>query len=434
MLNNPSYIGLDLGTSGCRAIVIDADGQILDEQRASYPPSVKREDGSSEQQPDDWWRAAQQVLRNIALSAKQRAAALAIDGTSGTLLLCDEQGQAITPGLMYDDSRAQQQVETISRYAPAEAAVHSATSALAKLLWLQDQGLTQQASYALHQADWVGAMLTGQFGHSDENNCLKLGYDPVTRSWPEWMNDLQVPQQLLPKAHAVGKPISRISADIANNLGLPDSLELIAGTTDSNAAAMACGLRESGSAVTSLGSTLVLKLLSDKPIFAPEYGIYSHRINEQWLVGGASNTGGAVIRHFFSDAEVSQLTEEINPEQLTGLDYYPLLREGERFPVNNPQQAAKLTPKPDNPALFLQAIFEGIANIEAKGYALLEQLGAPKVQHIYSAGGGSVNTKWQAIRERLCGTKVSRAKNHEAAYGSALIAKGLKPRILSWTG
>ncbi len=86
------------------------------------------------------------------------------------------------------------------------------------------------------------------------------------------------------------------------------------GTTDSNAATLAAGASEIGDAVTSLGSTLVLKILSDRPVNAPQYGVYSHRLGDHWLVGGASNSGGAVTAAHFTPEEMRRLSTEMNPE------------------------------------------------------------------------------------------------------------------------
>jgi sugar (pentulose or hexulose) kinase len=123
--------------------------------------------------------------------------------------------------------------------------------------------------------------------------------------------------------------------------------------------------------VTSLGSTLVVKQLCQRPIFAPEFGIYSHRIGAAWLAGGASNTGGRVIERFFPRDRLAALSAVLNPDQPTGLDYYPLIAPGERFPIADPALAPRLEPRPTDEATFFQAILEGIAGIEALAYRKL---------------------------------------------------------------
>src|SRR6478672_3352777 len=142
-----------------------------------------------------------------------------------------------------------------------------------------------------------------------------------------------------------------------------DASVVVAGSTDGCAAFLATGADKPGHAVTSLGSTLVLKLASEHPVFAPEYGLYSHRIGDVWLAGGASNTGGAVLAHYFAPARIAELSANIDPATRTGLDYYPLVKPGERFPIADPTLAPRLEPRPLDDAEFLKAIFEGIAGI-----------------------------------------------------------------------
>lgn len=324
---------------------------------------------------------------------------------------------------MYDDRRSQQQAIHIAQRAPAESAAQGPGSALAKLLYLQTRVPGDLAAHALHQADWINGMLSGRFGLADENNVLKLGYDPLARCWPDWLTGLNLTRELLPKVHPVGTTLGTVSADAAQQTGLPDTVLVVAGTTDSNAAALAAGIADPGDAVTSLGSTLVLKVYSDKPLTSSKYGIYSHRIGNGWLTGGASNSGGAVLRNFFSDAEIAQLSQKIDPARPLGLGYYPLPGVGERFPRNDPDMRPQMQPRPDNRRDFLQAILEGIADIEAEGYTRLTELGAPFPRQVFSSGGGAANQAWRQIRERTLGVPVLQATQTEAAFGAALIAR-----------
>lgn len=137
----------------------------------------------------------------------------------------------------------------------------------------------------------------------------------------------------------------------------------------------------------------------------------------------ARPAGGAVLRQFFSDAQLEMLSRRIDPSAPSGLDYYPLLRPGERFPVNDPELAPRLEPRPADDAAFLQGILEGIAGIEARAYRLLAEMGATPVNKVFTAGGGARNAAWSAIRERQLGVPVRSSPNAEAAYGAALLAR-----------
>jgi sugar (pentulose or hexulose) kinase len=417
------YVGLDLGTSGCRAVAIDADRNILAQARTPLPPSRHPEPGTSEQTPQDWWLAVCQTLRKLTADLTGNIRALSIDGTSSTLLLCEHDGTPLTPALMYDDRRARDQAQRLARAAPADSPALGPGSALAKLLYLQTLASADKAAHAMHQADWISGKLSGQFGRADENNVLKLGYDPVGRKWPEWLNSLDFPTHLLPRVHPVGTPLGGIAYQVAKGLGLAEDVLLVAGTTDSNAAVLAAGLDRRGDAVTSLGSTLVIKVFSDRPLSSSRYGIYSHRIADGWLTGGASNTGGAVLRQFFTDREIIRLSSQLNPAKPLNLGYYPLPAVGERFPRSAPDMQPKLHPRPKSRQDFLQALLEGIADIEAEGYARLAQLGAPFPRRVFSSGGGAVNQAWRQIRERRLGVPVLRATQTEAAFGTALLAR-----------
>ena len=418
---SPLFLGIDVGTSGLRVALIDTAGKLAATVREPLPPS--RRDGSrAEQDPHDWWQALMTAFHRLEPDRRRRIAAIAIDGTSGTVLLTDAEGRPLHPALMYDDARASAEAERLRAIAPPESPVHSPTSGLAKLLWLQRQPFARDARHALHQADWLLGRLGGRFGDTDANNALKSGYDPLARRWPEWLSQTGLPREWLPTVHAAGTVLFPVDAARAGELKLsPDTL-LLTGTTDSTAAFLATGASRPGDAVTCLGSTLVLKVLGEKPVFAPEYGIYSQPLREGWLIGGASNSGGAVLRRFFSDARMRELESRLRPEKPTGFHYYPLPGIGERFPHNDPQRAPRLEPRPDDEAVFFQALLEGIAEIEAEGYRRLAECGAPWPTSVRTTGGGAANRAWTAIRERILGVPLLAAEHTEAAVGAARLA------------
>jgi sugar (pentulose or hexulose) kinase len=116
------------------------------------------------------------------------------------------------------------------------------------------------------------------------------------------------------------------------------------------------------------------------------------------------------------------LSQEIDVSKASELDYYPLLKEGDRFPINDPHLPPRLEPRPDDPKEFLHGLLSSMARIEARGYELLQQLGADKLSYVYTAGGGAANSTWTAIRAKYLKVPVVASNNTEAAYGSALLA------------
>jgi sugar (pentulose or hexulose) kinase len=414
--------GIDFGTSGARACVLDLQGQRQAEAAVALPAPLGAADGGWEQDPELWWRALRALLAELARRVDLGALrALAIDGTSGTLVVCNDDGRPLHPALMYHDARAKGEAARIAAVAPRESGAHGAASSLAKLLWLRARGLPATAR-ALHQAEWVAGRLLGRFDLGDENNLLKLGYDVQQRRWPDWLGALGIDPGRLPLAREPGSPLGRVDAGVAEVLGFSPNLVIVAGTTDSIAATLASGASQVGDAVTTLGTTLALKVFSDRPVFAPEFGVYSHRLGDLWLAGGASNSGGAVLRQYFDDAALEALSARIDPRQDSGLDYYPLPGPGERFPIAAPDLAPRLEPRPEDDVRFLHGLLEGMARIERDGYCRLHALGAPKPARVLSMGGGARNPAWTAIRARLLGVPVETCPDAMPACGVARLA------------
>jgi D-ribulokinase len=418
-----SAVGVDLGTSGCRAVALSATGQTLGEARVPLPPPLRDGQGGCVQDPLLWWAAVLAVLRDIAPGVLNHAPPrVCVDATSATLLLATPDGIPLGPALMYDDTQARREAAVIAASAPTDSPARGAGSSLAKLLYLGRQLPGQGPRLALHQADWILGRLTDRFGVSDWNNCLKLGFDPVRKVWPAWVRGLDLMGISLPEVLAPGGQVAPVTDAVRAATGLPTGTLVAAGTTDSTAAVMAAGVTAPGDAVTCLGSTLVLKVLGERPVSAPEFGVYSHRFGGLWLIGGASNSGGAVLRRFFDDGQLRRLSAGMDPDRPSGLDYYPLPAPGERFPVNDPGYAPRLTPRPADDSTFLKGMFEGIARIEARGYELLRDLGAPPLGRVLTIGGGAANPVWTRIRQRLLGVPVAAAAHQEAAYGAARLA------------
>ncbi|MGB3643738.1 MAG: FGGY-family carbohydrate kinase [Mesorhizobium sp.] len=415
-MNSALALGIDVGTSGARVVAMAPDFSIVAQASAAMSDF-----GDDWRDPAVWWRAVEHALGQVLAGIdRTRVRALAVDGTSGTVLPVDRSGTPLAVALMYNDPVADAAIlAAIKAHAPAESAAHGATSGLAKLMQMQS---AVKAGRILHQADWIAGRFSGRFDVSDENNALKTGYDPVARHWPDWTAQTGADTSLLPQVVPPGTPTGTLRAAAAERFGLPREVVVVSGTTDGCASFLATGATEPGDGVTALGSSLTIKLLSDAPVFAPQYGIYSHRVGSGWLAGGASNTGGKVLAQFFSGDRIAELSGGIDPAVSTGLDYYPLLAKGERFPIADPEMQPRLAPRPDSDATFLAGMLEGIAAIEALAYARLAELGAPKLRSVRSVGGGAKNPVWRAMRQTRLGVPLVAALSEEAAAGTARLA------------
>ncbi len=409
------FLGLDFGTSGARACVIAPTGQIEDMARVEFGALPEHEAAAT------WREALLDLIAQVPAGMRRRLAALAVDGTSASVLACDEALNPTYPPLMYNDARAVEEAAAIRRAAGAAHPAAAATSGLAKMLWLKKRLGLERARLYLNQADWLSALLSGR-PVSDYHNALKMGADLETGQWPAWVEYL-ADVDYLPVLVKPGATLGVVERPRARQLGLDPDCLVRAGTTDSIAAFLASGVMRPGEAVTSLGTTLVLKLLSETRVDDGRYGVYSHWFGRLWLAGGASNAGGGVLRQHFTDDELPALSARIDPERATGLDYYPLPRPGERFPVNDPALPPRLEPRPAERAEFLHGLLEGLARIEALGYRRLAELGATPLAGVASAGGGAANPAYTRIRAGMLGVPVSQAAEHEACFGTARLAR-----------
>ena len=184
MNHNPLYVGIDLGTSGCRVMAIDHELQPVANGKAPLA-TPRRQGNTCEQDAEAWWSAVCGAIDDLTEHIDPGSIhAIAVDGTSGSIVLTDDVGTPVSPGLLYNDARALEEADRIAQVAPATSGAHGASSGLAKLLFLQSHADNHYVRHVLNQAEWIAARLCGVYGIGDENNCLKLGYDILHRKWP----------------------------------------------------------------------------------------------------------------------------------------------------------------------------------------------------------------------------------------------------------
>jgi sugar (pentulose or hexulose) kinase len=348
------------------------------------------------------------LIAGIPAEQRHSIKALAVDGTSGTLLACDSTGRPQGEALLYSEA-CQGFEPQLQKLVPEGGPASSNSGSLARALQLTK--VYGPSTLLRHQADWINGWFLGDWTWGEEGNNLRLGWNLENHSWPEvltkqpWLNRL-------PIVRPSGSTLGTIASARALELGLPDDVQIVAGTTDSNAAVLATDPGDDDG-ITVLGTTLVMKRFTTVPIRGP--GITSHRVGGRWLCGGASNAGAGVLRQFFNDELLTELSRQINPDTNSGLIFRPLPRPGERFPVDDPSLMPILEPRPVSDALFLQGLLEGLADIEAQGWHTLTALGAKPPKRLISIGGGARNPQWRRIRERRLGVPVITSQQQPAA-------------------
>lgn len=324
-----AWIGIDLGTQSVRAMVVDAGGRVLG---AAVRPLTSRRDGvRHEQDPEEWWQAlaaaTREALRDV---PAERIEGVAVDATSGTILLTAPDGTPLTPALMYDDRRAAAFVDRVNEVgAPVWERLGyrrmQANWALPKLLWLL--GDAPAGARPAHQSDFVNRRLAGREVATDLGNALKTGVDLIDERWPsDVLSALGVPAGVLPAVVRPGTRVGEVCAEAARATGIPQGTPLIAGTTDGCAAQLGAGALTPGSWNSVLGTTLVLKGVTREPVRDPLGVVYSHRAPDgSWLPGGASSTGAGVLSRDLPGRDLDALSLEAatrySPATSTGLTH-----------------------------------------------------------------------------------------------------------------
>ena len=429
------FLGIDLGTSGVRVLAVTASGTVVARASVALAAAAGRQQkGRHEQAPTSWWTAVCEATKRVMhdlggqVIAADALQALAVDGTSGTLVCVDASGMPLRPALMYNDGRATDEAATINAVAGSFCAKlgyrFSASFALAKVLWIlnHEPAIFERTTRFLHQADLVAGHLAGCFEVSDYSNALKMGYDLLEETWPAWQARWPGVAERLPDVVPPGTRIGAVTVQAAQETGLPAGLPIIAGATDGVASCIASGARTPGDYNTTLGTTLVFKCVSEALCTDPKGRIYSHKLpSGVWLPGGASNTGGAWIPAWFADADPAALDTEAVGLLPTDDLAYPLVGRGERFPFLHTAAEGFVTPEADGPARYA-ACLQGTTFVERLGYDVLDGLTGHTHGAVYSTGGGSRSDVWMQCRADACGRLFHRPACPEAAMGAAVLA------------
>ncbi|WP_410813199.1 FGGY-family carbohydrate kinase [Micromonospora sp. 067-2] len=423
------WVGIDLGTQSVRVLAVARDGRVVGS--GSEPLTSHRAGPRHEQDPQQWWRAvcvaSRQALRAVPPTLVR---AVAVDATSGTVLLTDRAGDPLTPALMYDDTRAAGSVERVNEagadvWAEMGYRRMQPAWALPKLLWLLDayRDLPVGARLA-HQSDFVNRRLTGTDVATDLSTALKTGAHLVDERWPaEVLDRLGVPSGLLPALVRSGTPIGTVGAAAAEATGIPPGTRVVAGMTDGCAAQLGAGVLSVGSWNAVLGTTLVLKGVTADLVRDPGGVLYSHRSpSGDWLPGGASSTGAGIVARDFAGRDLAALNQAAARHEPSDAVAYPLAGRGERFPFVAPEAEGFLLGEPRDDAERYATVLQGVAFVERLCFDYLDRLGAPVDGDLVLTGGAARNDYWNQLRADVLGRAVSLPVNAEPALGMAILA------------
>ena len=426
-----AWVGIDLGTQSVRVLVVDDDGRTLG--AAVRPLTSSRDDVRHEQDPDRWWDAlAAACSEALAGTAREAVRGVAVDATSGTVLLVDRAGRPLTPALMYDDDRAAHLVPLVDRAGAhlwAELGYQrvQASWALPKVLWLlAEHGPLPAGTRVAHQSDAVNRRLVGADVATDLASALKTGCDLLREEWPaDVLDALGVPPGLLPPLVRSGTPLGVVCRAAAEATGLPEGTPVLAGTTDGCAAQLGAGALAPGSWNSVLGTTLVLKGVSEQLLQDPSGAVYSHRSPDgRWLPGGASSTGAGTLSRDFAGRDLADLDARAEAHEPAAALAYPLVSDGERFPFVAADARGFVLDGDRDPgeADRYAAVLQGVALVERLAFDHLDLLGAETDGALVLTGGETRSRYWNQLRADVLGREVTLPDTAGPALGAAVLA------------
>lgn len=418
-----TFIGLDVGTQGARAILTDERGHVL---AAFSEPFALSAASREEQSPGMWWAACERLITQILRQPAARLLhAIGVTSTSGTAIPVNASGTPLHPAIMYSDGRQEEAGNRCralaEQYHPNGYTAFNTSSGLPKMVWFAENfpEKARQVYKFIHAADFITGKLTGNFNVTDFTNVLKSGYDVANERWPEYIwGHLPVRREWLQDVVPSGAPVGTVTAAIS---GMPANVIVTAGMTDGCASQIASGAVTPGAWNTTIGTTLVVKGVTEKPVHDPLGRLYNHRHPQGfWMPGGASNTGADWISKHFP-GNLDALNESASALVPTGKLYWPLEQRGERFPFTAPQAQAFEAQGLEGAEKFAAGM-EGVAYIEKMAYDLIEQLSGETVKAVYTAGGASNSALWLRIRASVLGVPVHKMQEVSGAAGAAILA------------
>jgi xylulokinase len=427
--SNCAVVGIDVGTSGVRGVAVSPAGELLAEAEEKIRQDHRAAGGIHEQYPDEWWQAVCSVGQAIAKTLKESVAdvelrGVAVTSTSGSLVVADAEGRALRSTILYDDGRGVEIAEELNQQGGAQGTRLGPSFSLVKAAWVKQQEpeLWKRVRYVLHPADWLSGKLSGEFGISDFTNALKLGYDPESGSWTRSVRAAGLLDHRLPTVRRPAEPIGQVSSVAAAETGLPARTPVLAGATDGMASVIASGASRRGDANTTLGTTLVWKVLHDrKP--AARSGIYFHlHPGGLWVPGAASNTGLGSVRTPADAASAEDMDRLAAKYFPTSVVSYMLRGQGERFPFAHPQAQSFLEGNPRDAFESYAAQLQSIGFVERWGYEILESCAVKVGDRVFSTGAAAKSPVLAQLRADILGRTVVQPRYPTAAFGAAILA------------
>jgi xylulokinase len=443
-----ALLGIDVGTGGTRAVVVDDDGNVVASATEEHVPFASPHGGWAEQDPGDWWRASAIAVRAALDRTGTRGTEIAAVGLSGQMhgaVVLGERDEVLRPALIWADQRTGSQcraiVERIGETRLIELTANPALTAftLPKLLWIREHEpeTWRRVRTVLLPKDYVRLRLTGERATDVADASGTLMLDVANRRWSSAMLDaMEIDEDLLPDVYESPEVTGRISAAGAEATGLAEGTPVVAGAGDQAAGAVGMGVVRPGVVSATIGTSGVVFAATDRPA-RDELGrihTFCHAIPDRWHVMGVTQAAGLSLR-WFKDRFGAGVDDGRDPYECLsdeaasappgadGVLWAPYLL-GERTPHLDSDARAALVGLAANHgrAQIIRAILEGVAFSLRDTFTIFEEMAVP-VRAVRLGGGGARGRLWRQVQADVYGREVEVLEADEgAAYGAAILA------------
>lgn len=441
-------LGIDVGTGGTRAVLIDRDGRVLASRTSEHVPFTSPQTGWAEQDPHNWWRACGEAVRQLLADSNTEPSEIACVGFSGQMhgaVLLDGEGEVLRPALIWCDQRtsaeAAELTNSIGEREIIERTCNPALTnfTLTKLLWVRkhEPELFARFRTLLLPKDYVRFRLTGSYGMDVADASGTLLLDVANRRWSvEMAKSGGIEVAALPPLFECADVCGNVSAAGAAATGLLEGTPVVAGAGDQAAGAVGLGVVKPGAVHATIGTSGVVFASTDRPALDPKGRLHTfcHAVRDRWHVMGVTQAAGLSLRWFRDNFGAlatdsrdiyERITEEAArvPAGSDGVFWAPYLM-GERTPHLDPDARAALIGLAANHhrGHIIRAILEGVAFSLRDTFAIFDEMNVP-VSNIRLGGGGARSELWRQIQADVYAHQVEIVEAEEgAAYGAALLA------------
>jgi len=435
-------LGIDLGTSSVKSVIIDNDGRIAGLAQEEYVIDTPRS-GWAEQNPETWWRAV--CLTTVAAlnGAGINAGEIAGVGFSGQMhgtVLLDERGEPLRPAIIWADQRSAEECreiyEKVGRERLAELTLNPVAAGFmaASLLWLKkhEPDVFARARTVLLPKDYIRFRMTGVLSSEPSDACSTLLFDTRNRRWSdELIEMLDLPRSIFPLITETYEVVGEVTAEAARAMGLRDGTPVTAGGGDQPIAAVANGVIECGTLLATIGTGGQLFTPLSEPKYDPQLRTHTfcHALPDRWFIMGAMLSAGMSLKWFRDKVMCGGDYEELSraaadvPAGCEGLIFLPYLV-GERTPHMDPEATGAFVGLSlrHTRAHMARAIMEGVAFAMRDSLEIFREIGV-SYECVVASGGGAKSDVWRQIQADVFGLPLVKAEMEEqAGVGAAMVA------------